>query len=509
MRSSGPCGTFGRRRAPWRIAALAALAAALAATLAAVLAAGCAVGPDYHKPQAEVPPAWQPEAPWHEAAPNDTALKGEWWQLFQDDALNALVGRALAGNQDLRVAALRLEQAQDQVTVARSALYPLVGLSAAAARGKTSANRPLSQYGTSSQSTVQNDFVVGPTVNYEADLFGRVRRDVEGARASAQQAVADFENTRLVLTALLVTDYFALRELDAEIAVVRHSLDLQRDALGFISSRHDLGFATGLDLAQQQALVDSSATQLELLINQRAQYEHAIATLVGTPAPSFALPAQAATASPPPIPLGLPADLLQRRPDVASAERSMAAANARIGVARAAYYPSIILGTGFGEPNAGWQSNALSTLFDAPSRLWSIGLSATQTLFDAGKTRANVRIATADYDAAVAAYRRTVLTAMEEVENGITGLASLGRAVTQADASVKSAEEAFDIATARYKGGVDTYLEMITAQQALLSNQRQAVQVHGQQFATTVYLVKALGGGWSENYGRLSRGNGS
>lgn len=509
MRSSGPCGTFGRRRAPWRIAALAALAAALAATLAAVLVAGCAVGPDYHKPQAEVPPAWQPEAPWHEAAPNDTALKGEWWQLFQDDALNALVGRALAGNQDLRVAALRLEQAQDQVTVARSALYPLVGLSAAAARGKTSANRPLSQYGTSSQSTVQNDFVVGPTVNYEADLFGRVRRDVEGARASAQQAVADFENTRLVLTALLVTDYFALRELDAEIAVVRHSLDLQRDALGFISSRHDLGFATGLDLAQQQALVDSSATQLELLINQRAQFEHAIATLVGTPAPSFALPAQAATASPPPIPLGLPADLLQRRPDVASAERSMAAANARIGVARAAYYPSIILGTGFGEPNAGWQSNALSTLFDAPSRLWSIGLSATQTLFDAGKTRANVRIATADYDAAVAAYRRTVLTAMEEVENGITGLASLGRAVTQADASVKSAEEAFDIATARYKGGVDTYLEMITAQQALLSNQRQAVQVHGQQFATTVYLVKALGGGWSENYGRLSRGNGS
>jgi NodT family efflux transporter outer membrane factor (OMF) lipoprotein len=311
------------------------------------------------------------------------------------------------------------------------------------------------------------------------------------------------------LTALLVTDYFALRELDAEIAVVRHSLDLQRDALRFISSRHDLGFATGLDLAQQQALVDSSATQLELLINQRAQFEHAVATLVGAPAPSFALPAQAGAASPPAIPLGLPADLLQRRPDVAAAERAMAAANARIGVARAAYYPSIILGTGFGEPNAGWQSNALSTLFDAPSRLWSIGLSATQTLFDAGKTRANVRIATADYDAAVAAYRQTVLTAMEEVENGITGLASLGRAVTQADASVKSAEDAFDIATTRYKGGVDTYLEMITAQQTLLSNQRQAVQVHGQQFATTVYLVKALGGGWSENYGRLSRGNGS
>jgi multidrug efflux system outer membrane protein len=468
-------------------------------------AAGCAVGPDYHRPQADVPPAWQPDAPWHEAVPDDGALKGDWWRLFQDDTLNPLVDRALTGNQDLRVAAARLDQARDEVTVVRSELFPSVDLSGTAARGKTSANRPLSAYSIPNQSTVQNNFALGPSVNYEADLFGRVRREVEGARASAQQAEADFENTRLVLTAQLVTDYFALRELDAEIAVVRHSLQLQRDALGFIASRHDLGFATGLDLAQQQALVDANATQLELLDNQRSQFEHAIATLVGTPAPSFALPPALSTAVLPPIPVGLPSDLLQRRPDVASAERSMAAANARIGVARAAYYPSILLGTGFGEPDAGWQSNALATLFDAPSRLWSLGLSATQTLFDAGKTRANVRIANADYTAAVAAYRQTVLTAMEEVENGITGLASLDRAVTQADASVKSAQDAFDIATARYRGGVDTYLEMITAQQALLSDERQAVQVQGQRFATAVFLVKALGGGWSQNSERLSR----
>jgi len=465
------------------------------------------VGPDYHKPAAEVPPAWQPEAPWREAAPNDTALKGDWWRLFQDDALDPLVEGALTGNQNLRVAAARLDQARAQLTAAAADLYPSVGLSAAAERGRTSANRPLAAYSVPNQAIVQNDFELGPTVSYEVDLFGRVRREVEGARASAQQAEADFENTRLLLTAQLVTDYFALRELDAELAVVRHSLDLQRDALGFIASRHDLGFATGLDLAQQQALVDASATQLELLDYQRAQYEHAIATLVGIPAPNFTIPAALATSSLPAIPLGVPSDLLQRRPDVASAERSMAAANARIGVARAAYYPSIILGAGFGEPNAGWQSNALATLFEAPSRLWSLGLSATQTLFDAGKTRANVRFATADYSAAVATYRQTVLTAMEEVENGITGLASLGRAVTQADASVKSAQEAFDIATARYKGGVDTYLEMITAQQVLLGNQRQAVQVRGQQFATAVYLVKALGGGWSENPTRLSRSN--
>ena len=229
----------------------------LAALAAGTLAAGCAVGPDYERPPAEVPAAWQPDAPWHEAAPNDAALKGEWWTLFQDPTLNSLVERALAGNQNLRVAAARLDQARDQVTVAAADLYPWVGLSASAERGKTSANRPLGQYTVPNQATVQNNFVLGANVNYEADLFGRVRRDVEGARASAQQAEADYENTRLVLTAQLVTDYFALRELEAEIAVVRHSLELQGDALVFIRSRHDLGFATGLDLAQQQALVEA------------------------------------------------------------------------------------------------------------------------------------------------------------------------------------------------------------------------------------------------------------
>ena len=471
------------------------------------LLAGCAAGPDYRMPKTELPPSWQPEAPWHEAVPNDTALKGDWWELFQDGTLSTLVQRALTGNQNLRVAAARLDQAREQVTVGRSGLYPSVDLSATAARAKTSANRPLGSYSIPSQSTVQNNFVLGPAVNYEVDLSGRVRREVEGAQASAQQAAADFENTRLLLTAQLAGDYFALRELDSEIGVVRHSLQLERDALGFISSRHDLGFATGLDLSQQQALVDADAAQSELLQDRRAQYEHAIATLLGTPAPGFVIAPVLAASILPAIPVGVPSDLLQRRPDVASAERAMAAANARIGVARAAYFPNIGLGVGFGEPNAGWQSTALSTLFAAPSRLWSLGLSATQTLFDAGKTRANVRFAEADYSAAVAAYRQTVLTAMEEVENGITGLASLDRAVTHADAGVQSARQAFDIATDRYKGGVDTYLEMITAQQILLTNQRQAVQIRGQQFATAVYLVKALGGGWTENSTKVSRGN--
>jgi outer membrane protein, multidrug efflux system len=461
------------------------------------LLAACAVGPDYHRPAADVPPAWQPAEPWHEAVPSDANLKGNWWELFQDPDLNPLVEKALVSNQNLRVAAARLEQARDQLTVARSGLFPAVDLSATAVRAKNSANRPLSEYSVPNQSVVQNDFRLGPAVTYEVDLFGRVRRDVEGARASAEQAEADFENTRLVLMATLVTDYYSLRETDAEIEVLRRSLDLERNALTFVVSRHDLGFATGLDLAQQEALLDASATQLELLKVQRAQFEHAIATLVGVPAPSFSLAPSSYTPPLPAFPVGLPSDLLQRRPDVAAAERAMAAANARIGVARAAFYPSINLAPALGVPNTGWESNTLSTLLEAPSWFWAIGLSATQVLFDAGKTRANVRFADADYSAAVAMYRQTVLTAMEEVENGITGLSSLDRAAVAADASVRSAQRAFDIASDRYKGGVDTYLDVITAEQTLLTNQRQAAQIQGQQFVTAVFLVKALGGGWS------------
>ncbi len=456
--------------------------------------AGCAVGPDYKRPAAAVPADWQPEAPWHAAVPSDAELKGNWWELFEDAALNPLVEQALRSNQDLGVAAARLDQARSQVTVAKSYLYPYVGLQASAARAKISANRPLTSYSTANDSTVQNNFGVGPSVTYELDLFGRVRRQVEGYRAAAAQQAADFENTRLVVTSQLVNDYFTLRELDAEIAVVNHSLDLERDALTFITSRHDLGYATGLDLAQQQALVQNSAAQLDLLQVQRAQNEHAIATLIGTPAPSFSIAPVTSPFHLPTLPVGLPSDLLQRRPDVASTERAMAAANARIGVARAAYFPTIELMPVV--PNFGFESAAISTLLNAPSQLWSIGLSASQTLFDAGRTRSNVRIAEQDYTAAVATYRQTVLTAMEEVENGITGLASLGLAAEQSDASVESAQRAFDIASERYKGGVAIYLDVLTAQQTLLGNQRQAVQIHGQQFVTAVYLIKALGGGW-------------
>jgi multidrug efflux system outer membrane protein len=460
----------------------------------AVALVGCAVGPDYRRASADVPPVWQAEAPWHAAAPEDAALKGSWWELFQDSTLDALVESALRSNQTLLVSAARLEQARSQVTIAKSYLYPDVSLGASAARAKTSANRPLAAYGVANQETVQNNFQLGPSVGYEFDLFGRVRRDVEGYRAAAEQAAADFENTRLMLIAELASDYFTLRELDSEIDVLERSLAVERDALTFVTSRHDFGYATGLDLAQQQALVQTSAAQLELLQVQRAQNEHAIATLIGTPPPSFRVAPVVTPGNLPVLPVGVPSDLLQRRPDVAAAERAMAAANARIGVAKAAYFPTIQLLPVV--PNLGWESSAVATLFNAPSQLWSVGLSATQTVFDAGRTRANVHIAEEDYRAAVAGYRQTVLGAMEEVENGITGLTSLERAAAQANASVESAQRAFDIASERYKGGVAIYLDVLTAQQTLLGNQRQAVQIHGQQFLTAVYLIKALGGGW-------------
>ena len=465
---------------------------------AAALLASCAVGPDYRRPAAQVPPDWQPRPVWQQAVPGDAALKGEWWQLFRDPQLDDLVRRALAGNQTLLIAATRLQQARAQLTISEAALYPQLDLDAAAASAKTSSNRPLSNYTVPNAATVQNDFKLNPAVSYEADLFGAVRRDVEAARATAGQAQADFENARLILVAELLSDYFTLRELDAEIDVVRQSIDAQRRALELISTRHEMGFATGLDLAEQQALLEASSSQLELLKNQRAQSEHAIATLVAVPAPSFTLQPAVAAMTVPVLPVGLPSDLLQRRPDVASAERAMAAANARIGVARAAYFPMIeLLSVG------GWESNMLATLLNAPSRFWSLGASAAQTVFDAGRTRANVRIATAGYEAAVAGYRQTVLTAMEEVENGITGLAALSRAGELADASVHSAQHAYDIANERYSGGVDTFLDVFTTQQTLLSDQRAAVQIRGQQVLTAVYLVKALGGGWE---GMAARG---
>jgi len=468
----------------------AAPARALASTLAFVLGA-CALGPDYHRPAVEVPAAWKTDEPWRVATPDDAARRGAWWEIFSDPELADLEKRALEHNPNLAVAVERLAQARALVTVNSAALFPQLNANLGAVRNKISADRPLALYNFPNSSTVQNDFVAGFSVRYEADLFGGNRRQAEAARASAQQTQADLENVRLVLTAEVAADYFSLRALDAEIDVVRQNIAAQRRALEFVSSRHDMGVASGLDLAQAQAQLDSTITQIDLLRVQRAQFEHALASLVGAPAPSFALAPALVKFSVPDIPIGVPSGVLERRPDVASAERAMAAANAQIGVAKAAYFPSVPL-----EGLYGVESRQVATLFNAASTVWSLGIAATQSLFDAGRLSAGIDFAQAGYRATVAGYRQTVLTAMQEAEDGMSGSANLARAATEAGAAVHSAQRVVDLANDRYAGGLATYLDVVTAEQALLANQRLQVQINGQQMLVAVYLVKALGGGW-------------
>jgi multidrug efflux system outer membrane protein len=459
---------------------------------ATALLAACKAGPEYRRAEVEMPVTWALEPGWRTAAPADRADKGPWWEAFGDAQLDALEARAMADNPTLAVAAARLVQARATVTAQSAGLFPQVGLGANALRTRISANRPLAVYDSQNYSTVQNDVVLRATVSYELDLAGRVRRSIEGAQASAEQAAADLANTRLVVSAELAADWYALVMTDVSLDTLERSIALQRRSLEFVDARHEGGAASGLDLAQQQALLDNTLTQVDITRRQRAQFEHAIATLVGAPAPAFSIPPSARPLQPPAIPLGVPSDLLQRRPDVAAAERAMAAANAQVGVATAAFYPSVILAPGY----FGLESRTLSLLFDTSSVIWGIGASAAQTLFDAGRTRANVDFATAGYDAAVASYKLAVLAAMQEVEDGITGVAALDRATAQAQRAVASAHRVLEMSQARYEGGASTYLDVITAQQAVLNGELQAAQLAGQRQLAATALVKALGGDW-------------
>lgn len=462
----------------------------LAALGAAVLGA-CANPPPYRPPQPAMPVAWKVEAPFRESTPNDSAPKGAWWERFGDAKLNELAAQALAGSPTLAAAGGRLAQARATLASVSGQAWPQVSATARDQRFRITQNRPLNNYAAPNFSTVQNDAAFGLSASYELDLSGRVRSVIAGARASAEQAAADLENTRLLLLADLATAYFNLRQTDIELQVLASSIDLQRRSLGLARTRHEFGAGSALDVAQQQALIDTTLTQIDILYRQRALFEHAIATLTGTPAPLFSLAPDAREMRPPDTPIGVPSDVLQRRPDVASAERAMAAANAQIGVARAAFYPSITLGLTLGQ-----QTRNIETLLETPSLVWSLGVSALQPLFDGGRIQGNVDFTRAGYDVTVANYRRTVLTAMQEAEDGIIGLAALERAWTQAGVAVESARRTLDLVNARYEGGVAGPLEVISAQQSLLAAERLAAQLVGQRLLTSVFLVKALGGDW-------------
>ena len=465
--------------------------------LAAILLSSAAAysgGPKDQKPDVATAANWQSPVPWQAANPLDSLPKNTWWKLFGDTELDGYEERAQANNQTLNAATARLAQARAFARVTASGLYPELDAGVSAQRQRLSANRPTNGASIVPAAVTQNTFSIPFTISYEVDLFGRVRRSVEAANASLQASAADLENIRLLVSSELAADYFQLRELDTEIAVVERAIAFEQQGLELVNKRHDGGAASGLDVAQQQTVLDAAQTQLSLLHQQRAQFEHAVAVLQGLSASEFKAPVRSLDIQPPAIPLGLPSQLLERRPDIAAAERLVAAANAQIGVARSAFYPSISLGGG-----GGLLSSDITKLLDGPSAIWSVGLSALEPLFAGGRNRARLEAAKAGYDENVANYRETVLVAFQQVEDAISGLNALSAASTSQEKAVGDAGRSLTLANARYTGGLVTYLDVITAQEQVLNNERLATQIQGQRLVTSVLLVKALGGGWDSS----------
>jgi NodT family efflux transporter outer membrane factor (OMF) lipoprotein len=463
----------------------------LAAALLAAATLGCTVGPGYKRPAAEVPNTWKGEGPWQAAAPKDAIPKGTWWGIFHDATLDQLEEQLLQANESLAAARDRLSEARSQARIASAAYFPTVNADPGGQRQRLSGNRPVSGSTVATFPVTQNVFAIPFSVNYELDLFGRVRRTLEAANASLQANAADLENVRLVLTAELAADYYNLRELDREAGVVRESVEIEQKGMDLVNHRHEGGVANGLEVAQQAALLDSTATQLQLVLQQRVQFEHAIAVLLAKPASTFSVAEAPFEAKPPAIPVGIPSEILERRPDVAANERLMASENAQVGIAMTAFYPHITLGGG-----GGLQSRDIATLVNAPSLFWSLGGDLLQPVVNGGRNRANLALNRAAYDESVANYRQAVLVAFQQVEDGLAGLAFLDQAAKTQQQAVADSQRALDIANDRYVGGVTTYLDVITAQTTLLTNQRLATQLLGQQMTTAVFLVKALGGAW-------------
>jgi len=455
------------------------------------LAGGCTVGPNYKRVAAPVPAKWDVSEPWRESAPKDGVAKGEWWSAFHDDELSGLEKQALDANQTIKISAARLEQARASAAVQVATQFPNLATAPSAERQRLSGNRPANSNFPVASPVSQSNFVLPFTVGYEVDLFGRRRRSIEAAQASYQASAADLENVRLVITAELAGDYFTLRQLDTEIGILNRTVETLRKGLQLVDSRHKGGVASGLDVAEEETLLNTTRTQAILLQQQRKQFEDAIAVLVGRPAPDFHLSPKELQDAPPALDAGLPSDLLERRPDIAEAERQMAVANAQIGIARAAYYPSLnLFGTG------GWQAADIAKLINVQSTFWAVGANVAESIFTGGSRRAQVQFAKAGYDANVAAYRDSVLNAFREVQDDVTGLTVLDQANQAQQQAVDSARRTLDIASSRYTGGLVNYLDVVNAQQNLLNNEQELAVIHGQRLVMSVLLIKALGGGW-------------
>jgi outer membrane protein, multidrug efflux system len=467
----------------------AANSACAAVLCAALWLAGCSVGPNYHRPDAPTPAAWKAEGPWRPGDPRDQIPKGEWWKIFGDADLNALESQAVSANFTVQASLAKLDQARALARISTAALFPQASVGGFAGASRVSGNRP--QNVAPFTALTQGNFIIPFSVSWEPDLYGRIHRGIEAAQTAYQASGADLENVRLATSSELAGDYFSLREIDAEIGVLNGTVESFQRGMELVQQRFNGGVASGLDVAQEQTLLDATRAQAILLRQQRVQFEDAIATLTGQPASNFKVAVKPMPATLPVIPVGLPSDLLERRPDVAENERLMASANEQIGIAQSAYYPGVSLAGG-----AGLNSVSLTNLATLPSAVWAVGATISETLLTGGARRAQVEFAQAGYKITIANYRGSVLTAFQEVEDNLAGLAVLDETSKAQAAAVDDAQKALDIATNRYKGGLVSYLDVVTAQQTLLSNQRLAVQLEGQRLTASVLLVKALGGGW-------------
>ena len=467
-----------------------------AAAIGLGMLSACNVGPKYVAPAVSAPPAFKEACgavtagAWQPAQPQDAALKGKWWEMYGEPELDTLEAKLDINNQNIVHYFQNFMAARAQVSQARAGLFPSVALDPAFTRASTGPANANSAVSTSGRTTV-NEFTLPIDVSWEPDLWGRIRNTVREYQFAAQVSAADLENERLTEQADLAEYFFQLRGQDTLQDIYDRTVDADRKSLDLTRAQAETGIGGEEAVAQAEVtLADAEAARIGVAVN-RALYEHAIATLIGTPASSFSLPVKGLSTPVPAIPLGIPSQLLQRRPDIASAERAMAQANAVIGVATSAYYPSLSL-----NGSAGFASSTLPNLLSAPAFFWSLGASASEVLFDAGLRRAAVAQYTATYNASVANYRQTVLTAFQQVEDSVATLSILSRQIVQQDIAIQAAQRYLEIATARYQTGLDSYLAVISAQTTLLSDQQIQVNLRASEMTASILLVQALGGGW-------------
>jgi NodT family efflux transporter outer membrane factor (OMF) lipoprotein len=461
---------------------------AITAVCTCLMLGGCSIGPSYFRPKAPVPAEYKEMAGWKTAEPRDHELRGNWWEVYNDPVINSLESQVSVSNQTLAQAEAQYRQARALVAQARAAYFPVVDLSASTNRSgaSTSGSSSGASRGAVSVHSISLD------ATWEPDLWGRVRKTVEANVAIAQASAADVESSRLLLQAELAQNYFSLRALDAQQQILENTVGAYQKSLTLTQNRYDAGVVARLDVVQADAQLKSTQAQLLDVGVARAQFEHAIAVLIGKPPAEFSLPRTPLAGEPPLVPAGLPSELLERRPDIAAAERRVASANAQIGVAQAAYFPALSLSA-----SGGFQSLAIGELLSAPARFWSLGATLAQTLFDAGARRARTAQAVAVYDATVAAYRQTVLTSFQEVEDNLAALRILEQEASVQAEALAGNRLTVELTLNQYKAGTVSYLNVIIAQAAALASERNAVDIRSRRLAANVALIRALGGGWT------------